>query len=363
MKLVFINDRIYKYASADPSAVGGAERQQWLLARALARTNWQVVVGVSEGITDGNRKTIEGVEFRDIGLAHGHIFSNWYKFLATERPDWWYWRLASHLLGPAFYMANYLKVRTIFAAGLDSDVNPRRALFWRSQFWPLYALGLRISDRILVQHEGQWAELPNSLRAKAFLIPSIAGEEIDLVPQTAKKSYVAWVGQIRLAKRSDLLIELARKLEKIPFVVCGGISTFGSTVEYGEEIIAQLRALPNVDYKGQVTPDIARQTIANAGLFLSTSDEEGFPNTFLQAWSVGTPVVSLKIDPDAVFARKKVGLVCRGVDDAAEKITLLLDSLEMREEIANLGRIHVARRHSESAVLKKFDLALQGTRS
>ena len=37
MKIAFIEDGIYAYASGSPLAVGGAERDQWLLARALAR--------------------------------------------------------------------------------------------------------------------------------------------------------------------------------------------------------------------------------------------------------------------------------------------------------------------------------------
>ena len=50
MKLAFINDHIYKYASGAPSAVGGAERQQWLLARGLVAAGWSVSVAVSEEI-------------------------------------------------------------------------------------------------------------------------------------------------------------------------------------------------------------------------------------------------------------------------------------------------------------------------
>src|SRR5262245_2185428 len=99
MKLVFVNDSIYAYATSAPSAVGGAERQQWLLARALAATGWSVTVGVREALKAGERRTIDGVEF--VGIGQGHILLAWYRFLVAERPDWWYWRCADHWWGPA----------------------------------------------------------------------------------------------------------------------------------------------------------------------------------------------------------------------------------------------------------------------
>ena len=105
MKLVFINDNIYTYASDAPSAVGGAERQQWLLARALVAAGWSVTVAVSEGLEAGTRTAIDGVEFAGIGLGRGHILSAWYRFLSAENPGWCYWRGAYHLLGPAVELA------------------------------------------------------------------------------------------------------------------------------------------------------------------------------------------------------------------------------------------------------------------
>jgi len=90
MKLAFINDSIYKYASGAPSAVGGAERQQWLLARALVAAGWSVAVAVSEELKFGTRTVIDGVNFVGIGRGHGHVFSAWHRFFVAEHPDWCY---------------------------------------------------------------------------------------------------------------------------------------------------------------------------------------------------------------------------------------------------------------------------------
>src|SRR2546428_1570680 len=89
MKVVMTNEGIYAYASGSSLAVGGAERYQWLLARALAANGWTVIVGVREAIKPDERVVIEGVEF--VGINKGSILLAWYRFLVSERPDWWYW--------------------------------------------------------------------------------------------------------------------------------------------------------------------------------------------------------------------------------------------------------------------------------
>lgn len=357
MKLVFVNEGIYPYASGVPSAVGGAERQQWLLARALAATGWSVVVSVRGLLEPGKRRMIDGVEF--VGIGRGHILLAWYRFLALERPDWWYWRGASHLWGPAVAIAKMARVRTIFAAAFDSDVQPCRALFRRHRWWPLYAWGLSWTNKIFVQHSGQLATLAPHWRAKAYIIPGIVSQTDCVKPHCERTKDVAWVAMLRQPKRPDLLIQIAQSLPQVRFVVCGGPTRHRSPPGYGERMADALRALPNVEYRGQITPDKALQVIADTSLLLSTSDEEGFPNTFLEAWSAGTPVLSLKIDPEQAIRRMGLGVVSGGVEDAITEITALIDSPQRREKMAIGARQYIAQVHSATAVTTLFNRAIR----
>src|SRR2546422_374632 len=173
MKVVMTNEGIYAYASGSSLAVGGAERYQWLLARALAAYGWAVTVGEREALQPGERVMIEGVEFVGLSQGHIHVLGAWYKFLRSERPDWWYWQCAYHLLGPAVALAKLTRVKTIFSAMHDRDVRPRHALCLRPRWWPLYALGLLWADKIFVQHGEQLAALVPRWRSKATILPGI----------------------------------------------------------------------------------------------------------------------------------------------------------------------------------------------
>jgi glycosyltransferase involved in cell wall biosynthesis len=357
MKLVFVNDTIHGWASGAP-VVGGAERQQWLLARALAAKGWSVTVGVRSILEAGEHRAIDGVEF--LGIGRGNIYRAWHRFLSSEQPDWWYWRCADHLWGCAVEIAKLKSVRTIFAAGVDSDVQPRLALYRRPRCWPLYAWGLSRTDKILVQHTGQLAELAERWRPKASVVPSIVRDMTAVKPHAERAKYVAWVAMLRQPKRPDLLLEIARKAPTIPFVVCGGPTPFASPPGYSESIVEALQAQPKVEILGKVTAQKARQVIAEAALLLSTSDAEGFPNTFLEAWSSGTPVVSLKIDPDHIIKQRELGTVPGNIKGALADIIGLIDSPQQRDAIGLRAQRYVATTHSEAAVVEAFRRAIWG---
>ena len=364
MKIAFIdsNDGIYAYASGVPWAVGGAERNRWLLARALVGAGWSVTVGVRGEMKSGERKVIDGVEY--VGIGQGQALFAWHKFLSSERPDWLFWACAYHLWGAVVEIAKFSRVKTIFHAAFDTDLEPRKALFFRREWWPLYAWGLSRTDKIFVQHEGQFSKLQPRWQSKAYLLPKVcilpgaAGDTGPVKPHAERERYVAWVAMLRQHKRPDVLIEIARKLPAIRFVVCGGAQTLMSAPHYSERLISELRKTANIEYLGQVPPDKAQQLIAEAALLLSTSDTEGFPNTFVQAWSSGTPVVSLNIDPDQIIARRGLGVVTRGIDRTVAEIENLTNSPERRQEIADRARKHVVESYNAATVVRLFENAL-----
>jgi glycosyltransferase involved in cell wall biosynthesis len=360
MRIALIDDSaaVYGYASGDPSAAGGAERYVWLLARALAANGWSATVGVRTALKSGERVHIDGVEF--VGIGQSHILVALYRFLASERPDRCHWAGATHLLGPSVAVAKLAGVRAIFSAQFDLDVHPRLALHGRPRLWPLYALGLFGSSRIFLQHGRQYAELPSFWRSKAYVIPGVVNLPTSFKAHTERDRYVAWVGALRQPKRPDLLIEIARRVPSVDFVACGGASDHRSPPGYSQTIISRFKEIPNIHYLGHVSPTRAIEIIGEASLLLSTSEGEGFPSVFVEAWANGTPVVSLKIDPDQSIAGRGLGIMSDGVEGAAEDIANLVGSVQKRQEIALRSRDYVAQCHSGAAAVAAVERALSG---
>jgi glycosyltransferase involved in cell wall biosynthesis len=160
---------------------------------------------------------------------------------------------------------------------------------------------------------------------------------------------------LRQPKRPDLLIDIARRSPAVKYVVCGGTTTHRSPVGYGQAVVEQLLGLPNVVFLGQVAPQEAERVIAEAAVLLCTSDQEGFPNTFLQAWSHGTPVVTLRVDPDSVIRQLELGSVTGTVEATVEQLQRLLKSPQDREGIATRARQYILEHHSAEVVVKMFD--------
>jgi glycosyltransferase involved in cell wall biosynthesis len=170
-----------------------------------------------------------------------------------------------------------------------------------------------------------------------------------------RQQYVAWVATMRQHKRPDLLVEIATSTPTIHFVVCGEPTNYQTPPGYGLRVVEQLAQLPNVEYRGRVSPDEAMDVIANAGLLLCTSDEEGFPNTFTQAWASGTPVVTLRVDPDNIIERMGFGAVSGSVGRAVSDIESLIRSPERRQEIAGRTRRYILENHNEATVVEIFN--------
>ncbi|MGQ0834129.1 MAG: glycosyltransferase family 4 protein [Gammaproteobacteria bacterium] len=297
---------------------GGAELQQTLLAKALARRGFRVSMVVADlGQSDGAAwhgvKTYKAYR-PDAGapvlrFAHPRWTGVW-SALRRADADIYYTSCAGMLVGEAaMFTAGHAR-KLVFRVASNSDCDPDELLVRYGRDKWLYRYGLRRADLVLAQTALQeQALLRNYGRVSRVVAPLV-----DLAARRRgwrdRDIDVLWVGNLRRLKRPELLLEAARKLPELRFHMIGG-SMPGAT-QYFETVRLAASRLPNVTFHGLVPNHEVKGFYERARALAGTSEVEGFPNTYLQAWAHGTPVVAF-LDPEALIGRHGLG---RPVDSA-----------------------------------------------
>jgi glycosyltransferase involved in cell wall biosynthesis len=86
---------------------------------------------------------------------------------------------------------------------------------------------------------------------------------------------------------------------------------------------------------------------------VNTSDIEGFPNTYLQAWASGTPVVAF-FDPDGVIAREGLGVAVRTTEEMSEAVQRLTSNESEWNAARQRCLAFIERHYSEDVVLQPY---------
>jgi glycosyltransferase involved in cell wall biosynthesis len=114
-----------------------------------------------------------------------------------------------------------------------------------------------------------------------------------------------------------------------------------------ESLTSRIHSTPNLEYLGPRSQSEVNGLLARAHVFVNTSLYEGFPNTFIQAWSREVPIASLHVDPDGLLSKERLGLFCAGSEQRlAGAVRELVAAATLRTEFAARGREHARLCHS-----------------
>lgn len=122
-------------------------------------------------------------------------------------------------------------------------------------------------------------------------------------------------------KRPRLFLELAKRFPNEKFVMVGG--KFEKCKEDYESVEVMAKQIPNLEFKGFLQFKETEEEFSKAKLFVNTSEYEGFPNTFLQAWSRGIPIISF-IDLDGMIQDFSLGIVVNNMEEMIQKVDDIL---------------------------------------
>ncbi|MFI4907334.1 MAG: glycosyltransferase family 4 protein [Steroidobacterales bacterium] len=344
---------------------GGAELQQTLLARALARSGWRVSMVVADyGQPDGQEwdgiKTYKAYG-PDEGLALVRfLHPRWTKLHAALRradADIYYTSCAGGHLAQIALFARRRGRRIIFRIASDTDCDPRALLvrYWRDRM--LYRWGLAHTDLLLAQTPSQQRALASNFGRDSRLAGSLLETSGRCPPRAQRDIDVLWVGNLRPLKRPHLFLDVASRLPRLSFHMIGG--PMPGAARLYEQVRLRAAPLANVTFHGFVPQHQVGEYFERARLFVSTSEIEGFPNTYLQAWSRGTPVVAF-LDPEGLLARNRLGARVSSVAELQAAVATLIQDSPKWEGASARARSYIAARADEATTLSAYTEALSG---
>jgi glycosyltransferase involved in cell wall biosynthesis len=343
---------------------GGVEQQTTMCARWLAARGHDVsLITWDEGGPDG--EVIDGVRVlkmrrREAGARGFRFFQRWRSLnnaLARANADVYYQNCGDYVTGQVAAWCVRNDRRFVYSVASDPDCDrhlPKLPLLRERM---LYRYGLTRANTIVTQTDRQRAMLNNNFALNAVVLPMpcppLRGA---MSPELANRTLpseprVLWIGRISPEKRFDLLLDVAERMPVVHFDVAGKPDEDDATTR---NLLRRASGLRNVHLHGLVRRDRLPELYGMATAVLCTSDYEGFPNTFLEAWSYGTPVVSTQ-DPDGLLTSRGLGLHVRGLEAIVEGVRSLIWSPDLWRHFSIAGFNYVISRHQPDVALGQLE--------
>jgi glycosyltransferase involved in cell wall biosynthesis len=143
---------------------------------------------------------------------------------------------------------------------------------------------------------------------------------------------IIWISNIKPLKQPELFIDLAENFKNsrnIEFIMIGRPAS-GS---WQDKLTNKINRLPNLKYRGELSINQVNTVLRESHILVNTSEYEGFPNTYIQAWMRKVPVVALNSDPDDIIKKNNIGFHSKTYGQMFEDVKNLIENKQLRERI------------------------------
>ena len=223
------------------------------------------------------------------------------------------------------------KIKYIFMFAHDRESKGRYQKNNKKCF--LFNFLLKYTSLLVVQNQEQEKNLGLRFRSKIKTLDS--GYEIKPIKiRSLQKTYVLWVSRLEPWKNPEMFIKLAQARPKLKFLMIAPLSK--NSQLYGEKIYQKADKVDNLEMIKFVSFKEIDYYFRGAKVFVNTSDQEGFPNTFVQAGKNYTPILSLSINPNDFLTKYRSGFCCDGDFGLMVKnLDLLLENKELYQNLSS----------------------------
>ena len=357
--------------------VGGAEVQAWLFAKELAKQGHQIsYIAESLTVKQGTTSLIDNVNVYWIPhRLHFDVLNTirYYAILKKINPEIIVQRYTSlytgvighysKVTGTKFmwvctdnhvpYRDHFLKNQKETLREVSRPIHKRAVLILNASLRDAFRnYGMKCVTYPCVQNSTQYSLLLKDYGLKGISFPS--GHEVPLAPP--KKAFppvILWVANMGRGKRPELFIQLSSLCQdlNVKFTMVGN----HPEKKYVDSLLKPVLNNPNFNWMGGLSFEETLKLFDATTLFVNTSksESEGFPNTFIQAWLRGVPVISFGVDPDRVITKNALGKVVRSMEEAKEAIKAYVGNENLIIIEGDIFKFAV-RNYSIESVLKNF---------
>ncbi len=187
---------------------------------------------------------------------------------------------------------------------------------------------------------------------EVYYLPNVVDQNRFVVKLTPFRENIRilMVGRFYPQKRIDnfLICFFNLTTKNYPFEIIGDIVGDGPEREKLIKLAQRYGLYPDkVHFHGEV-PDVER-FYNDADIYLHTADNEGMPNTILEAMSCGLPVVAYKVGGiSEIVQHGKTGFLVNLGDEEnlINSLEILIKDRELRREMGANGGIFIEQNHS-----------------
>jgi glycosyltransferase involved in cell wall biosynthesis len=337
--------------------IGGVEHQTSMLARWLASRGHRVrMVTWDEGQRSGT--TIDNVEVVNLcrqqdgwpGVRFVHPrWTSLVQALRAADADVYYQNCGEVVTGQVAMWCRAHGSRFVFSTASNADCDVALPFLTTMRERVLYRIGLRLADRVIVQTHHQREMLRDGFGVESSVI-ALPGDVPAVRPlNKSTRTRIVWVGRICEVKRPDRFLDLASQCDGLSFDLVGPAEDSA----YARGVIERARTLANVRVHGALTRERIGLLLEEAMCLCCTSELEGFPNTFLEAWSREVPLLST-FDPGGLIARHRLGIIAdpAGLPDALRD---LIAHRNLWESLSDNAIRYFREHHAADVVMPQFE--------
>lgn len=363
LNICFVSDTIHTYFNSElRKGVGGAERQQCMIAKRLRNEGFQVSVLTLDLKDYTSPQIIDGVEiWKEIPDLRGSVRAplkviGLLRALRKVNADLYYVRGNDFLCIVTSLYCQLTDSKFVYAVANDSNIDPNHLSERNFLFTKIYLSSISSADAVTVLTPYQKKILARDHGIRSTVVP--CGYDIpsaDELLSHEHREFILWVGRLDPdQKRPERYLRLAENNPGLPFIMIGPPDNDDHDRSYFNKIKEKADSIENLKFIDFVPPDEIHEYFRKASVLVNTSDYEGFGNVFLEAWRYATPVVTLKYTLHGLINERNVGVQATSIEDLSRIVEELHMSYDRRSEMGWNGRALIKEKFSIEAVIDQY---------